>query len=117
MKCASCPARRARVAGSATRASDTAEREGFLLPPKPRSGEGGSRADLIYFFADARDRDSAARPLQGGRGLRTGESAALRAAVVGGGVSAARRREKRRRPADVSPRGRGAGAADQASAA
>ena len=33
-------------------------------------------------------RDSEARAVQGGRGLRPGESAALRAAVVGGGVSA-----------------------------
>src|SRR4026209_2468766 len=107
MKCATCRARRARAVGSATPASDTAEREGF------------SRADLIYFFADAgrRDRDSEARALQGGRGLRPGESAALRPAVVGGGVSAARRREERRRPAHLSPRGRGAGAADQASIA
>src|SRR4029078_11326417 len=96
MKCASCRGRRARAADSATPASE-----------------------LIYFFADAgrRDRDSEARPVQGGGGLRPGESAALRPAVVGGGVSAARRREERRHPAHVSARGRGAGAADQASAA
>src|SRR5262245_26761664 len=62
-------------------------------------------------------RDSEARAVQGGGGLRSCEGAAVRAAVVGGGVPGSRVREERGRAARLPARGRRAGAADQAPAA